>query len=183
MVAISKYIVVCLLSTVAFIACAEQTKSPDQIYKEDQVINFAYNMMKKAIELLDGKIDECTKLAKETRLDPSLFESIELTTDELRAVLRRFLFQSIKKCEGGDLWGKATEAFARFKFIEKKYKGKNIIETETTFEQICCGNVAIDINAELEYLKIAPEIRKKLENIPELQQPFNVFRVLEALKL
>ncbi|MCF6212152.1 MAG: hypothetical protein L3J88_11495 [Gammaproteobacteria bacterium] len=73
--------------------------------------------------------------------------------------------------------------FAQFKHIEKSYKGKNIIETEDYLEDICCMSASSRFETIWRYLKIAPEIREKLERIPELQKPFSAIAAAKKMGL
>lgn len=151
--------------------------------QENQIIDFAYTTMRATVEELEEKMDECEKSRKESFLDPTLFQSLSLTKQDLKKILLRFHFVAMAKCEGEALWAKAAVKFAQFKYIEKYYKGKNIIETENNFETICCTGSQSRLEIELNYRKISPEIRAKLERIPELQKPFNLFDITDKMGL
>lgn len=155
---------------------------------ESQMIDFSDQKMRKTINQLHQKIDICFEKIKNTKLDLTVInvlESMSLTPEELRTVLLYFNFYAQNKCEGLDTWAKASQDFAQFKYLEKKFTGKN---TETiinnhiyTLNQLCCHN-EIYIEMELKYLNLPLSTRIELEKIIELQNPFNVSQAVETLE-
>ncbi|HEB92162.1 MAG TPA: hypothetical protein ENI94_01570 [Gammaproteobacteria bacterium] len=183
MVVVKKGIIVGLLWVIASVAWAKEDPTFINEQQEDEIINLAYTQMRASIEALERKIDECKALAKDTTLDPALFQSLPLTKQEARTALGYFRSRAQEKCEDMGLWAKVAIEFAQFKHIEKSYKGKNIIETEDYLEIICCMSSDSRFETIWRYLKIAPEIREKLERIPELQKPFNFITTAEEMGL
>ncbi len=124
-------------------------------------------------------------MRRENILSPALFQSLPLTKQEIReVVLPRFHFLSLTKCEGEGLWAKAAIEFAQFKYIEKYYKGKNVIDTGYySFELICCMGSHYNIEVELKYRKLPSEIKEKLEHIPDLQKPFDLVKTAKNMGL
>ncbi len=183
MVAIKKSFMACLVWVIVTTTWAEEDPTFINKQQEDEIIDLAYTQMMASLEELERKFDECKALAKETTLDPALFQSLPLTKQEARTALGYFRSHAEEKCEGMELWAKVTMEFAQFKYIEKSYKGKNIIKTENDFEVICCMSSGSRFETKWRYLKIAPEIREKLERIPELQKPFNLITTAEKMGL
>ncbi|MCF6363110.1 MAG: hypothetical protein L3J88_07160 [Gammaproteobacteria bacterium] len=183
MVAVKKNFIVFLLWVAVSAAWAEEDPTFINKQQEDEIINLAYTQMRASIEALERKIDECKALAKDTTLDPALFQSVPLTKQEARTALSYFRSRAQEKCEDMGLWAKIAMEFAQFKHIEKFYKGKNIIETENDFEIICCMSSGSRFETIWRYLKIAPETREKLERIPALQEPFNMVEAAQKMGL
>ncbi len=183
MVVVKKGIVVGLLWVIASAAWAKEDPTFINEQQEDEIINLAYTKMRASIGMLERKIDECKALAKDTTLDPALFQSLPLTKQEARTALGYFRSYAEDKCEGKELWAKIAMEFAQFKHIEKLYKGENIIETESYLEMICCMSARSHFETIWRYLKIAPEIREELERMPELQEPFNAIATARKMGL
>ncbi len=183
MVAVKKGFVACLLWVIVSAVWAEEDPTFINKQQEDEIIDLAYTQMRASIEELERKIDECKALAKETTLDPALFQSLPLTKQEARTALGYFRSRAEEKCQGMDLWAKVAMEFAQFKHIEKFYKGKNIIKTENDFEDICCMSSGSRFETIWRYLKISPEVREKLERIPALKKPFNSIKTAKKMGL
>ncbi len=183
MVAIKKSFFVCLFWFIASVAWSVEDPTLINKQQEDEIIDLAYVKMRASIEALERKIDECEALEKGTVLDPTLFRSLPLTKQEIRTVLSHFRSLAQERCEDMRLWAKAAMEFAQFKYIEKFYKGRNIIETENDFEVICCMSSVRRFETKWRYLKIAPGIRAKLERIPSLQKPFNMIETAKIMGL
>lgn len=176
---------VCFLWIFVSFAWAKEDSALLSEKQENEIIDFAYVTMMKTIERLDKKINECRILRKKNVLSPELFQLLPLTKQEIRqVVLPRFHFLSLTKCEGEELWAKASMEFAQFKYIEKYYKGKNTINTgDYSFELICCMGSHYNLEIELKYRKLPSKIIEKLEQIPELQKPFNFTTTAEKMGL
>ncbi len=183
MVAVEKGFIVCLFWSIVTVAWAKEDPTFINEQQEDEIINLAYTQMRTSTETLERRIGECKKLANDTILDPALLQSLPLTKQEARTVLGYFRSRAEEKCEGMWLWAKVTMEFAQFKYIEKFYKGRNTIETENDLEILCCMSSRSRFETIWRYLKIAPEIRERLERIPELQKPFNFIATAERMGL
>jgi len=183
MAAVSKRFIVFFLWVFVSAAAAEESAMLINPQQEDEIINLAYTQMQGSFEALENKIEQCRILAKNNTLPPTLFKSLPLTEQEMRVILGHFKSLTQEKCEDMGLWAKLAMEFAQFKHIEKYYKGKNTIETAVNFETICCISSEGRFEEKWNYLKIAPEIREKLERIPELQQPFDFIKTAEIMGL
>ncbi|MCF6364128.1 MAG: hypothetical protein L3J88_12470 [Gammaproteobacteria bacterium] len=183
MVVVNKGFLVFLFWGFASIASAEKDATSINEPQEDEIINFAYTQMKASVEELERKIDECDILTKNNTLSPALFQSLSLTKQEARIALGYFSSRAQEKCEDMGLWAKVTMEFAQFKYVEKYYKGKNIIKTENHFETICCVGSTNRLKMKWKYLRISPEIREKLERMPELKKPFSFIQTAKIMRL
>ncbi|MCF6211456.1 MAG: hypothetical protein L3K24_12490 [Gammaproteobacteria bacterium] len=185
MIIVKKSFIVCFLLAFVSVVWAKEGFALPSEKQEDQIIDLAYVTMMETIERLDKKIDECRVLRRENILSSTLLQSLPLNKQEIReVVLPRFHFLSLTKCEGEDLWAKASIEFAQFKYIEKYYKGKNVIDTGYySFELICCMGSHYNVEVELKYRKLPLETREKLERIPALQKPFNFITSAEKMGL
>lgn len=181
MAAIKKVVICFLWAFSSTLLAGEDPKFIDK-QQEDEIINLAYMQMRTSIGELEKKINECRLLEKNTTLNPSLLQPLSLTKQETRTVLKYFYSLSQDKCEGLE-WEKASIEFAKFKYIEKFYKGKNIIETKNNFDVLCCMGLSGRLEAKWQYLKIPPETREKLQRIPELMQPFDPVKTAEIMGL
>ena len=87
-------------------------------------------------------------------------------------------------CTGGAI-NAATVEIIKFKAIELEAYGRNDPEpfTDSKFqysaEEVCCGTPKIDLNAQLNYMRLNADKRAALEAIPELKKPFNFFKLSE----
>lgn len=185
MAIVKKSVMVCFFWVVASVIWAEESSVLLSEKQEDEVIGLAYATMMETIKKLDKKINECKELRRENILSPALFQSLPLTKQEIRAVvLPRFHFLSLAKCEGEGLWAKASMEFAQFKYIEKYYKGKNVIDTGYySFELLCCMGSHYNVEVELKYRQLSSEMREKLERISELQKPFDFIKTIKKMGL
>ncbi|MCF6210562.1 MAG: hypothetical protein L3J88_03450 [Gammaproteobacteria bacterium] len=183
MVAIKKGLMACLLWIVAATAWAGEDPEFINKQQQDEIINLAYTQMRASVEELEKKIDACELLIRNNTLSPVLFQTLSLTKQEARVTLKYFYSLAQHKCEGLELWAKVAIEFARFKYIERLYKGENIIKTENNFEIICCAGSRSRYEEQWQYLKIAPEVREQLERIPELMQPFDLVKTAEKMGL
>lgn len=162
-------------------ASAEEASMFINEQQEDEIIDIAYVKMKELVEKLEKKIDECDILTKNNTLSPELLQSLPLSRQEARIALGYLSSRAQEKCEGMELWAKVAMEFAQFKYVEKYYKGKNVIKTENYFETICCIGSPDRLKMKWKYLKISPEIREKLERQPELQKPFNFIQTAKVM--
>ena len=176
-------LIVCFLWIVASTVWADKPSTVINEQQENEIINLAYTQMRASVEELEKKIDNCEALIRKKTLTPTLFQALPLTKEEAKTTLKYFYSLAQHQCEGMELWAKTAMEFAQFKYIEKLYKGKNIIKTENNFEIICCAGSRSRFEEKWNYLKILPEIRQKLERIPELKQPFNLVRTAEKMGL
>jgi len=183
MAAVKQGFIVCLLWAIATAASAEEDPTFINEQQEDEMVHLAYTQMRASLEKLERKNDQCKALAKETTLDPALFQSLSLTKQEAKITFSYLSLRAEEKCEDIGLWAKVAMEFAQFKHIEKFYKDKNFIKTENDFEVICCMGSVSRIKTKWRYLKIAPETREKLENIPALQKPFNSITTAKKMGL
>ena len=169
------------LSLFSAIACAQETAATYEP-TEQEILQFAFEQMNTAVAALDQRVRECEKASKRI-LDPALFKSISLSNSEWRLALPTLYFRADRRCGDEALWGRALMALMQFKDAEKHYKGKNTIKTRDDPEDLCCGSWESEIRTELRYRKLDPQVRKALESIPELNEPFNLIATGDALGL
>jgi len=181
MVVVIKTFVACFLLLFASACVAEETPFFDENTGEE-TLNFAQKKMEAAINALDSKVKECEEIAKTTDLDLALFQSFPLTDKELKTALLHLNRMAQTLCEGEALWGNAVIALSQFKFIEKHYKGKNTRETRYDLETLCCAAWRTYFEVELAYMELDPKIRRKLEQMPQLQKPFYWKSILDIDK-
>ncbi len=184
--AIKRGILTCFFWGFVSIALAEEGATLLSDKQEDEIINLVYSQLRGSIEQLEKNIERCEMLERSNVLDPTLFQSLSLTEQEKRIALSYFGFMAQSKCEDTELLANIYLEFAQFKDMEKYYKGKNIInviETDKYLDLICCMILRRHAESKWKYLKIAPEIRKKLERMPELQEPFDVIKSAKIMKL
>ena len=173
--AVTRILLAVCLSLFSVIAWAQGAAIPYEP-TEKEILQSAFEQMDTALTALEHRSKECSKASKRV-LDPALFKSIALSDGEWRTALGTLHFRALGKCvEDDPLWGKALTALMRFKAVEKYYKGKNTIKTLYDPEDLCCMGSKAQISIELRYQKLDPQVRKALESIPELNEPF-AFRV------
>ena len=182
MAVVSRGFMACFLCAFSLVAWADDFVLDEK--EKDRIINIAYTKAMATIEELNKRIGQCEKLEQETILSPALLQSLPLTDQQIRTVLVYFRLLSSEKCEGVELWEKAYMEFSRFKYIEAFYKGKNVIDTGFyDLEVLCCIGSRSRFETTWRYMKIPLEIRKKLEQIPELQRPFNLIKAVDSMGL
>lgn len=174
--------IVCFLCTFALAVPAENIK-PLSEKQKDQIILLAYKKMIASTDELERKIGQCEKVEKTNIFDPASLQSLPLTNQEVKAILIRFHWQAQEKCHGINAWAKAITDSIQFKYVEKHYKGKNVLQTRYNLDILCCDMSPKRYQAEWEYLEIDPEIREKVEKIPELKQPFNLSDAADKMGL
>ena len=178
--AVTKVLLAVGLSLLSAIACAQETAATYEP-TEKEILQFALEQMNTAVAAQDQRERECEKARKRV-LDPALFKSISLSNSEWRMVLGTLGRRAGNKCaEDEPLFGGALIALMQFKAAEKHYKGKNTIKTRYEPELLCCGIWEIKIRDELRYQKLDPQVRKALESIRELKEPFNSLATADAL--
>ena len=181
--AIKKGIMACFLWGFASMALAEEGATLLSDKQEDEIINLVYSQLRASIEQLETNIDRCEILARKNVLKPKLFQSLPLTEQEKRIALSYLSYVAQSECEDTRLWANIPLELAQLKDMEKYYKGENIIKTEQYLDIICCMISRRYFELKWEYLKIAPEVRKKLERMPELQEPFDVVQTTKIMGL
>lgn len=167
----------CLLSA---IACAQEAATPYEP-TEKEILQFALERMDTAVAALDQRVRECETASKRV-LDPALMKSIPLSNSEWRIALSALDFRAGHKCwEDEHLLSRALMALMQFKAAEERYKGKNTIKTRYDPEDLCCGLIwERKIIQELKYQRLDPQVRKVLESIPELREPFSLLSTVKA---
>ena len=181
--AIKRGILTCFFWGFVSIALAEEGATLLSDKQEDEIINLVYSQLRGSIEQLEKNIERCEMLERSNVLDPTLFQSLSLTEQEKRIILGYFGYLAQSKCEDTRLWANIPLELAQLKDMEKYYKGKNIIKTEQYLDIICCMISRRYFESKWKYLKIAPEVRKKLERMPELQEPFDVIQTTKIMGL
>ena len=181
--AVKKGILSFFLWSLASVALAGEGATLLSDKQEDEIINLVYSQLRASIKQLETNIDRCEILARKNVLEPKLFQSLPLTEQEKRIVLGYFGYLAQSECEDTRLWANIPLELAQLKDMEKYYKGENIIKTEQYLDIICCMISRRYFELKWEYLKIAPEVRKKLERMPELQKPFDVVQTTKIMGL
>ncbi|HEB92177.1 MAG TPA: hypothetical protein ENI94_01650 [Gammaproteobacteria bacterium] len=181
--AAKQWFIACLLWVFMSASFAEEGATLLSDEQEDEIINLAYSQLKASIEELEKNIDQCEILARKNVLDAALFQSLLLTDQEKRIAISYLSYMAQSECEDTRLWANIHLEYAQFKDIEKYYKGKNIIKTDIDLEIICCMISRRYFESKWKYLKIAPDVRKKLERMPELQKPFDVIQTVKTMGL
>ncbi len=174
--------IMCSLCIFALAALAESTASLSEKQK-DQIVLLAYEKMIVSTDELERKIGGCEKIEKMNIFDPRPLRSLSLTDQEVKTILIRFHWQAQEECHGKNTWAEAITDSLQFKYVEKHYKGENVLKTRYNLDILCCDMSPKRYQAEWEYLEIDPEIRKKLEKISELQKPFNLSDAADKMGL
>lgn len=173
--AVTRILLAVGLSLFSAIACAKEAATPYEP-TEKEILQFALEQMNTAVDALDERERECAKGRKRV-LDPALMKSIPLSNSEWRIALSALVLRAVNKC--GEDGGRALMALMRFKAAEEHYKGKNSIKTRYYPEDLS-GSWETEITAELKYQRLDPQVRKTLESIPELNEPFNLIATVDA---
>lgn len=190
--ALTKTIVVILLALVSS-ACTtsmSETKRENdngelvRNVTDEEILQFAHERMKRTVAHLEQKILDCNdNKGMKTVIPPHVLPTLPLSTREWGTALAHLSFKATKNCEGNAAWGDALMALTQFIDIEKQLTGANTTDVSPyTVELLCCIGERGSIETELRYRKIPPEIRQKLESIPELNQPFNPIKTFEAMR-
>jgi len=145
---------------------------------EEKVLHFTYSKLKRLTHLLENKTTARACTRKNTTLPKTIFKNLKLAKDEQRISLLYFSHHAQNKCIE-----KVIIALAQFKELEKRYRGKNIIETTYDLDILCCVVWEGQAEIEMAYHKISPKLRKKLESNPKLQKPFNPVSPADSLGL
>ncbi|HEB92558.1 MAG TPA: hypothetical protein ENI94_03645 [Gammaproteobacteria bacterium] len=184
--AIKRGILACFFWGFVTVASAEEGATFLSDPQEDEIIDLVYSQLRASIEELEKNIEKCEILERNNVLDPTLLQRLPLTDQEKRTSLGYFLYIAQNECYGAELFAKIHLEFAQLKYMEKYYKGKNIKNIEKTeqyLDSICCMVSRRHFESKWKYLKIAPEIRKELERMPELQKPFDVIKSVRGMGL
>jgi len=121
-----------------------------------------------------GKI--CEWHNKKIIVPSSLFESIDLTKQELKIALFVLSNKAEDACDESAT-GKFLIALSIYKTTAKHY-GKAAELALPYSEDLLFGHYWGQLEAEAKYLNISKDQREILESIPELQQPFHPFKTL-----
>lgn len=151
--------------------------------REEKILQFTYSKLQRLTDQLEKKTVECTRSRKNTTLPKTVFKGLKLTKGERRTSLLYFSRLAEDKCAGKWLLGEVVLALTQFKELEKRYRGKNTIETKYDLEVLCCLGWEGQAEIEMAYQKISAKLRKKLESITELQTPFNPIITADNLGL
>ena len=179
MAAVTKLTVILFLLSWTSISGADETGK-----NGEEITQLAYEKMNRAILEMNTKISACLKKEQDTILPSQVFPKLALSNNEWKTAVAYLSAKALTHCEENTL-ANALMAFSQFKFLEKKVSGKNGTRKlpNDTWEEICCNALAIKMKDELKYREIDPKIRRTLENIPELNRPFNPLAALKALGL
>ena len=180
---VKQWLIVCFLWGFSSVSFAEEGSTLLSDEQEDEIINLVYTQLKTSIEALNKSAERCGILARKNVLDPKLFQSLVLSDQEKRTALSYFSGIAQNECEDTRLLANISLEYAQLKDIEKYYKGKNIIKTDVDLEIICCMISRRYFESKWKYLKISPDVRKKLERMPELQKPFDVIASAKRMGL
>lgn len=151
--------------------------------EEKETLVFALEHANAAIAALEARVEECDKASRGKVLDPALFKSFSLTDQEWRYVLSTLYHRADARCINKDgVHYRALIALMQFKDTEKSYTGKNATKTRYVPESICCNTGMFWARNEMRYSKLNPKIRRRLEAIPGINEPFDVLRTIDALE-
>lgn len=148
-----------------------------------EAVQLARARMQETFVRLEKKIRVCDDdLRATTVVSPQVIPKLPLSEREWGTALAHLSNQATARCEG-DVWGEALLAYTRFRDFEKQTTGGNTVDTSPyNLEMLCCIGEFGKLEIELEYRKIAPEIRQQLESIPELNRPFNPIKTFETMQ-
>ena len=183
MAAVNKIIIVFFLLSATSIGCAGEIEKNGK-----EMVQLAYKKMIHAISEANKRVGSCMEKEKKTILPSHIFPKLPLSKNEWKSTIAYLSIKAQARCEGNAL-ARALMAFSQFKFLEKKITGKNAPDIfpagtyQYELEDLCCGSLETEMRAEIRYKKIDPKTRQTLENIPELNQPFNVIAAAKALGL
>ena len=151
---------------------------------DKELIEFAYAKMTATIEQLNKKIEDCSKIQKKALSDQSIeiIKSINLTDEELKNAIFYFFINADQKCQTKELWIKVAAQTAEIEKLEEHFNNEFIVLNESDLFNICCSVPLAFLSAEMNYLKINESKRVELEQIAELQKPFNDKETLIKLR-
>lgn len=180
-------LIVVIVLTLGCAACSVSVgKTKDAAVQSEypvEAVQLARERMQETFVKLEEKIRACDDgLRTTTVVSPQVIPKLPLSEREWGTALAHLSNQATARCEG-DAWGEALLAYTRFRDFEKRTTGGNAIDTSPyNLEMLCCIGELGKLETELEYRKIAPEIRQQLETIPELNRPFNPIKTFEAMR-
>jgi hypothetical protein len=148
-----------------------------------EVLQLARERMQEAFVRLEQKIRDCgDNLRMTTVVSPTVIPKLSLSERDWGTALLYLSNRATTRCEG-NAWGEALLAYTRFRDFEKRITGGNATDTSPyDLDALCCISEFGVLKNEVEYRRIAPEIRQQLESIPELNQPFNPIKTFEAMR-
>jgi len=164
-------------------AVSVRQKDPTVRYSyTTEVVQLAYEKWTDALADLEKKVGACGNERMKTVIPSQVLPALPLSDREWEMALAHLSIKALNRCVGG-LRGEALLAYSRFRDFEKQVTGGNAIDTGPyNVELLCCMSVFGSMEIELEYQKIDPKIRPTLENIPELNQPFNSIKTFDAMR-
>lgn len=148
-----------------------------------EILQLARERMQETFIKLERRIRDCDdNLRRVTVVSPAVIPKLPLSEQDWGTALLYLSARATIRCEG-DVWGEALLAYTRFRNFEKRLTGGNATDTSPyNLEILCCIGEFGALETEVRYRKLDPQIRLKLESIPELNQPFNPIRTLEAMR-
>lgn len=173
---------VCLI-VLSLSACSHADIKEPLTDEEKETIAFALKQARAAIAVLNDRVDACGKTSQNKMLDPVLLRRFSLTDREWVVALNALSNRADARCFNKDgVQHRALVALLQFRKTEKFYTGSNDIDVLYTPELICCMNGLSGSLAEMLYNKLDPKLRQQLESIPGIDEPFNIFKTVDALR-
>jgi len=171
---IKKIAVVLLLLIVTSVCAVEES---------DSIAERAFKLASQKLEIaesnLNKKIAECDD--KEIVIPSSVFKSVNLSEMEFKIALLVFHNRAQDACDE-DLGGKFVIALSVYRTTAKQYNKAATLALPYS-EDLLFGHYWRRVESEARYLEINGEQRKILENIPQLKQPFHLFKTLSNLDI
>ncbi len=150
--------------------------------EEKETLAFALVHANVAIAALEDRVEKCDKAEQGKVLNPTLFKGFSFTDLEWRYVLSTLYRRAHARCINKDgVHHRALIALMQFRKTEKSYTGKNATKTPYNPESICCNSGMFGSRNEMRYNKLDPKIRQRLEAIPEISEPFDALRTIDAV--
>lgn len=180
----------CKLAIVLLLGCtacaapvgAMRAEAPSSA-SNTEVLKLARERMQEAFSKLEDKIRECDEnLRMRTVVPPNAIPKLPLSEREWGTALLYLSNQATARCEG-EAWGEALLAYARFRDFEKQITGRNATDTSPyDLPMLCCIGQFAALETEVAYRELDPDIRQKLEMVPDLNRPFNPIKTFEAMQ-
>lgn len=150
--------------------------------EEKETLAFALEQANAAIAVLGTRVRECSEARQGKVLDPVLFKGVSLTEEEWTNALSVLYHRAEGRClDQGGVHHRALVAIMQFKATEKSRTGKNATQTHNP-DLICCISGMFLSRNEMQYSKLDVKVRRRLEAIHGINEPFDLGRTVDALR-
>jgi len=151
--------------------------SANESQTEKEVNHLLLNSYYNSITQLGEAESTCSgKLAPVLPID--LFKDITLTKNELSKILSYSYLQQSLDCTKSAMY----EYFRNATLLRLRGNSDKITKMVVASDKLLSISYGLYLESKVEYMKLSPELRKMVEQLPELQRPFEPMLSSELLE-